>query len=103
KGYNQYTPMPGLMMLREKIAEKTAEQYDVNICPEAEITITPGGTMAIYTAISAFIQPGDEVILFSPAYDCYAPAIKLHGGIPVFIPLNFPDYSIDWQQVQTAV
>lgn len=80
KGFNQYAPMTGVMELREEIAIKTEKLYKVAYHPETEITITAGATQAIYTAISAIITEGDEVIIFTPAYDCYEPAVELNGG-----------------------
>lgn len=103
KGMNQYAPMPGLLQLRERISEKYAELYGMVYHPETEITITSGATQAIYTALAATLYEGDEVILFEPAYDCYAPAIRLHGAIPVSLHLSVPDFSIDWQLVKKAI
>lgn len=102
-GLNQYAPMAGLMALREQIAIKTANLYGVNYNPDTEITITAGGTQAIYTAIAATITEGDEVIIFTPAYDCYEPAIELNGGKAVFVQLLAPDYNIDWNQVKKLI
>lgn len=76
--------------------KKIAGLYAANINPETEITITPGGTYAIYTALTTTLQPGDEVIVFEPAYDSYIPNIEINGGVPVLIPLVYPDYKIDW-------
>jgi len=103
KGMNQYAPMAGLMALREQIAQKTANLYEVNYNPETEITITAGGTQAIYTAIAATITEGDEVIIFTPAYDCYEPAVELNGGKSVFVQLLAPDYKVDWNQVKKLI
>lgn len=103
KGHNQYAPMQGIMPLRETIAEKMQDIYGVVYHPEKEINITAGGTEAIYSAITAMVHDGDEVIVFEPAYDCYVPAIELCGGIPVYISLNAPDYKIDWQEVKKRV
>lgn len=100
KGFNQYAPMPGILPLREQIAAKTQRLHQANYNPESEITITAGGTQAIFTALAAFIQPNDEVIIFEPAYDCYAPTVKLFGGMVKYMQLSPPDYSIDWEQVQ---
>lgn len=100
KGFNQYAPMPGLLALRERIAEKAENLYSAVYHPEKEITITAGGTQAIYAAIAAVVQEGDEVILFDPAYDSYAPAIEIHGGIPVHLQLKGPDFHIDWNEVK---
>eukprot|EP01136_Pigoraptor_vietnamica_P009399 Opistho-1_new@45873 len=99
-GYNQYAPMAGLLNLRDLIAAKTANLYQANYHPDTEITITAGGTQAIFTAIAATINPGDEVIIFEPAYDCYSPVIKLFGGLVKPFELNAPDYSIDWEMVK---
>jgi methionine aminotransferase len=79
KDYNQYSPMPGWMPLRESIAEKVEFLYQTKINPATEITITPGGTYAIYSALTTILQPGDEVIVFEPAYDSYIPIIILTG------------------------
>lgn len=103
QGYNQYAPMPGVIKLREVIAEKTAFLYSANYNPEHEITITAGATQAIYTAISAIVREGDEVIIFEPAYDCYVPAIELNGGKAVFAQLKFPDYTINWDEVKKLI
>lgn len=103
KGMNQYAPMPGLMSLRERIAEKVFDLYKIEFNPEKEITITAGATQAIYTSIAATIHEGDEVILFEPAYDSYIPAIKIHGGIPKPVELKGPDYAIDWNMVKKKI
>ena len=102
-GLNQYPPMAGVPILRERIAEKMQRLYGTSYDPEHEITVVPGATYGIFTAIAAFIRPGDEVILFEPAYDCYEPAITTVGGTPVFIPLELPDYHVDWAKVQAAI
>lgn len=102
-GKNQYAPMPGVMELREQIASKISKLYDFSVHPHSEITITAGATQAIFTAITALIQPGDEVILFAPAYDCYEPAIRLQGARPIWIDLKYPDYHIPWARVKAAI
>ena len=99
-GYNQYAPMPGLIELREGISNKFDLLYNSSYHPETEITVTAGATQAIYTIIAAYIRPEDEVLIFRPAYDCYEPAIKLHGGIPISIQLNAPNYKVDWTEVK---
>lgn len=96
---NQYAPMPGLPLLRERIAEKYQQFYLTTVDPESEITITNGATQAIFTTIATIIKPGDEVIIFEPAYDCYRPTVELFGGTVVPIILYAPDFGIDWQQV----
>lgn len=103
KGLNQYAPMAGVMALREQIAIKTDRLYGVDYHPESEITITSGATQAIYTAIAATITEGDEVLIFTPAYDCYEPAIELNGGRTVFVQMNAPDYSVNWDQVKKLI
>ena len=103
KGFNQYVPMQGYMPLRESIAEKVEYLYKTKINPDTEITITPGGTYAIYTALTTVLQPGDEVIAFEPAYDSYIPNIEINGAVPVLIDLKFPDYKIDWQEVRQKI
>ena len=102
-GHNQYAPMPGLLTLREKLAEKISRRYRRAVNPASEITVTAGATQAIFTALSAFIHPGDEVILFAPAYDCYAQAIALNGGVPVWISLDWPDFRIPWDEVESKI
>jgi len=102
-GYNQYAPMPGVMALREQIAQKTEKLYGAVYNPDTEITITAGGTQAIFTAITAVINPNDEVIIFEPAFDCYAPAIKLAGGIVKSLELSPPDYRIPWEMVKRLI
>jgi methionine transaminase len=103
KGHNQYVHMNGLPLLRERLAEKINSLYNTTVDPETEITITPGGTYAIYTALTTVLQPGDEVIVFEPAYDSYIPTIEINGAVPVLIPLTFPDYKIDWELVQQKI
>lgn len=103
EGKNQYTHMNGLPALREALAEKIAALYGTTIHPDGEITITPGGTYAIYSALTAVLQPGDEVILFEPAYDSYIPNIEINGAIPVPISLVYPDYRIDWEEVRRRI
>jgi methionine transaminase len=103
EGHNQYAPMPGAPSLRNIIAEVVQQTYARSVNPETEITITAGGTEALYAAIAAFVHPGDEVILFDPAYDSYNPAVRLNGGVPVHINLTYPDFSIDWQVVKSSI
>jgi methionine aminotransferase len=101
--FNQYSPMPGWMPLRESIAEKIEHLYNTKINPDSEITITPGGTYVIYSAFTAILQPGDEVIVFEPAYDSYIPNIEINGAKAVTIDLVYPDYHIDWVAVKNAI
>lgn len=103
KGYNQYAHMNGYMPLREVLAEKIFNIYNAKIDPEKEITITPGGTYAIYTALTTILRPGDEVIVFQPCYDSYIPNVEINGALPVLIPLQYPEYNIDWNAVRNAI
>jgi methionine transaminase len=102
-GYNQYTHMNGLPLLRERLAEKVQKLYSTSIDADKQITVTPGGTYAIYTALTAALQPGDEVIVFEPAYDSYIPNIEVNGARPVLINLQYPDYSIPWEEVKQKI
>lgn len=102
-GKNQYAPMPGVAELRKVIAKKIEKLYNCQYDFENEITITAGATQALYTAISVLIKPGDEAIIFEPAYDSYAPSVIANGGLPVFIPLETPEFSIPWNKVNQAV
>lgn len=101
--FNQYSPMPGWRPLMESIAEKAEFLYGTKINPATEVTITPGGTYAIYSALTTILQPGDEVIVFEPAYDSYIPNIEINGAKAVTVNLVYPDYHIDWVVVQNAV
>jgi methionine aminotransferase len=99
KGDNQYSPMPGVPALRERIAEKIELTYRAKVNPDTEITVTAGGTQAIFCAIAAFVRPGDEVILLEPCYDSYRPSVETVGGVPVVHALSAPDYAVDWAAV----
>lgn len=99
RGDNQYSPMPGLPLLRERIAEKMARSYGAVIDPDTEITITAGGTQAIFCVVGAFVGPCDEVILIEPCYDSYRPSVETMGGVAVVHALQAPDYAIDWAAV----
>lgn len=103
-GHHQYAPMPGLLRLRELISQKTARLYGVlPPNPDTEITITSGATEALYAVLAAVVRPGDEVVVLEPAYDLYGPAIRLQGGIPVYVPLRLPDFQPDWELVAAAL
>jgi len=102
-GHNQYVHMNGLDILRESIADKVSFLYQTIINPETEITITPGATYAIYTALTSILRPGDEVIVFEPAYDSYIPNIEINGARPVLLPLTYPGYKIDWNIVKQNI
>ncbi|MFH0892855.1 MAG: methionine aminotransferase [Bacteroidota bacterium] len=103
KGMNQYASMLGVLPLREAIAEEFKKNYNTVYDPETEINITAGATQAIFTALASVIQEGDEVIVLEPAYDSYVPAITLNGGIPVYLELKAPDYSIDWDGMRKLI
>jgi len=103
KGFNQYAPMQGVPVLRERIQEKVLKLYGASYDPDTEITVTSGGTEALFAAITAVVNPGDEVIVLEPAYDSYVPAILLSKGIPVFLKMKYPDYHIDWDEVKDAI
>ena len=102
-GQNQYVHMNGYIPLREALAEKVQYLYDTAINPDSQVTVTPGGTYALYTALATVLQPGDEVIMFEPAYDCYIPQIELTGARAVTIELTFPEYAIDWNVVRSKI
>jgi methionine aminotransferase len=102
-GYNQYAPMAGALPLREQIAQHTALYRHIQFDPETEITVTPGATEAIFCAVMACVNNGDEVLLFDPCYDSYEPAIELAGGRAIHIPLAEGSFAIDWDKVADAV
>ena len=102
-GCNQYAPMQGIPLLRERIAAKVEALYRAGYDPATEITVTSGATEALFAAITAVVGPDDEVIVFEPAFDSYVPVIELSGGRPVFVELNFPEYTVDWEKVHAAI
>lgn len=102
-GFNQYAPMTGAQPLRETISQLLQNCYQATYHPETEITITAGATQGIYTSIAAFINKGDEVIVFEPAYDCYIPAIEVHGGVVKPIALEYPNFTINWNTVKNTI
>ncbi|MDP5189097.1 pyridoxal phosphate-dependent aminotransferase [Rheinheimera baltica] len=103
QGFNQYAPMPGIPALQTQIASLVQRCYQRMVNAEQEVTVTSGATEALFVAINAVVQPGDEVIVFDPAYDSYEPAINLCGGKAVHIALTAPGYRINWQQVAEAI
>lgn len=103
KGHNQYALMAGSMQLRENISSLVKKTYNRITDPEKEITITSGATEALFAAVSSVVNPGDEVIMFDPSYDSYEPAVILNQGVPVRIPLTFPEFRIDWEKVYSAL
>ncbi|WP_407362961.1 pyridoxal phosphate-dependent aminotransferase [Pseudomonas luteola] len=102
-GHNQYAPMTGLPALREQVARKVATLYGRTVDAEQEVTITPGATQAIFCAIQSVVHSGDEVIVFDPCYDSYAPSVELAGGRCIHLPLALPDFGIDWDRLQAAL
>ena len=102
-GHNQYAPMPGVLALREAIAEKVRQVYGPAFDPATEVVVTSGATAGLYATLTTFVRPGDEVILFEPCYDSYVPVIRLSGGTPVFVSLRYPDYRVDWSEVRRAI
>lgn len=102
-GLNQYAPGDGLLALREQLAQQFLQRDQLQLDPTTEITITPGATIGIFSAIQAVVQTGDEVIIFDPSYDSYAPSVKLVGATPIHIPLQAPTFTVDWDQVKSAI
>ena len=102
-GHNQYAPLAGVPELRELIADKVLDLYGCKVNPDHEVVVTPGATEAIFCAITAVVHPGDEVIIFDPAYDTYEPSVLLNGGVTRHIALLYPNFAIDWQQVRDTI
>ncbi len=102
-GFNQYAPMPGDLGLREMISFKVASLHNKNYDIDTEITVTAGATQAIFTALAAVINKGDEAIIFTPAYDCYEPAIELFGGKSIPVQLKAPLFQPDWSEVEDKI
>jgi methionine aminotransferase len=102
-GHNQYAPMPGVLALREAITAKVAHCYGATCDPVTEVVVTSGATAGLYATLTALVQPGDEVVIFEPCYDSYVPVIRLSGGIPVFVSLRYPDYTVNWDEVRRAI
>ena len=103
QGYNQYVHMNGLLLLREKLAIKAEKLYGTAVDPETQITITPGGTYAIYTSFTSILRPGDEVIVLEPGYDSYIPNIIINGALPVLVQLRYPAYSVPWDEIRSKI
>ena len=102
-GFNQYAAGDGLFALREQLAQLFLKRDQLQLDPVTEITITPGATIGIFSAIQAIIHQDDEVIIFDPSYDSYAPSVQLVGGKAIHILLNAPEFSVDWNQVKSAI
>lgn len=103
RGMNQYAPMTGVLALRQAIADLIQQKYGATYNPDTEITVTSGGTEALFCAIMSVIREGDEVIVIEPAYDSYLPAIQLAGGTPVCVALDFPSYTVNWDSVKRLI
>ena len=103
EGHNQYAPMTGVFALREALSRKIERLYGRRYDPVDEITVTSGATEGLFVTLTALVHRGDEVLLFQPAYDSYAPAVQLSGGIPTYVTLRRPDYRIDWDDVRKAI
>lgn len=103
EGKNQYAPLAGLPNLLETLAAKIRRSYDLEVDPIKQLCVTAGATQALFTAISAFVKSGDEVIVIEPAYDCYLPQIEIAGGIPKPYTLRYPDYTIDWNMMEELI
>lgn len=101
--HNQYAHMAGIMPLREALAQKIEELYGTQVNPDTQITVVPGGTYGLFTAMATILHPGDEVIVFEPAYDCYIPTIEMFGAKAVRINLQFPTYQVNWEEVATRI
>ena len=102
-GFNQYAPMGGVPILQKNLAQKIENLYGATLNPSTEITITAGATQALFTAITAFVKSGDEVILIEPAYDSYGPSIEVCGGVVVPYEMRAPDFKIDWEVLEEMV
>ena len=103
QGHNQYAPMPGVPMLRQAISDKLEHTFSHRFDPDSEITVVAGATEGIYSALTAFVHEDDEVIIFDPAYDLYAPSVKLAGGKAVHLELEIPSFTIDWEKLEAAI
>jgi methionine aminotransferase len=103
EGHNQYAPMPGVLALRQALSMKIERLYGRRYDPATEIAVTTGATEGLFSALTALVHPGDEVLLFQPAYDSYTPAVTLSGGTPKYVTLRYPDYRIDWDDVRRAL
>ncbi|MGB5647240.1 MAG: methionine aminotransferase [Muriicola sp.] len=103
EGANQYAPMEGIYSLREVISDKIENLYGKHYSPDKEIIMVAGATQGIFTAITAVVHKGDEVIIFKPAYDCYEPAIEINGGVPVYVQMQGKDFKIDWEAFRALI
>lgn len=102
-GHNQYAPMPGVPVLRQRIAQKLSNTLNLDFDPDAEVTVVAGATEGLYSALTAYVHNGDEVIIFDPAYDLYAPVVQLSGGTPVHLELELPNFTINWELLESSI
>ncbi|MFZ4579770.1 MAG: aminotransferase class I/II-fold pyridoxal phosphate-dependent enzyme, partial [Myxococcota bacterium] len=102
-GKNQYAPMPGILPLRQAIADKVQREYGATVDPDTDITVMAGASQAIFNTVLGLVHPGDEVIVLDPCYDCYDPAITLAGARAVHVPLDPKTFAVDWDRVRAAV
>ena len=102
-GSNQYAPGDGLLGLRQQVAAQFLQRDQLQLDPISEITITPGATIALFSTIQALVHAGDEVIVFDPSYDSYAPSIALVGAKAIRLALTPPDFQVDWNKVAAAI
>ena len=102
-GRNQYAPMLGVPVLRDRLCQKIEEMYGYAYDPESEICVTAGATQAIYTAVSAIINKGDEVIIIDPSFDCYDPVVRLNGGTVVRSTLKPGSFDVDWLDIKSKI
>ncbi|NJW54994.1 aminotransferase class I/II-fold pyridoxal phosphate-dependent enzyme, partial [Salinimicrobium oceani] len=103
EGYNQYAPLAGIAPLREQIVKKIESLHGEKYDKDSEITVTNGATQALFLAITAFVNPGDEVNVLKPAYDSYEPAIELNGGVPVPVQLKGKNYDLDFEEIKQKI
>ncbi|NIF22032.1 methionine aminotransferase [Candidatus Pantoea multigeneris] len=103
QGHNQYAPMTGLPALKQALADKVQQLYGRRYDVDSEVLISGSASQGLYMAIAALVHQGDEVIFFEPSFDSYAPIVRLHGGVPVGLKLEQPDFAINWDQVQAAI
>ena len=101
-GPNQYPPMLGLPELRQAVAANWRRFHGLEVDPAREVLVTSGATEALSDAINALIEPGDEVVLIEPLYDCYLPLVKRAGGVPRLVRVTPPDWALDDEALAAA-
>lgn len=102
-GHNQYAPMTGLASLRQAISGKTERLYGTHYDVDTEVTVVASASQGLYAAITGLVRPGDEVIYFEPAFDSYAPIVRLQGATPIALALTPPTFKIDWHEVSSRI